>query len=145
MTISYSENNKRETIFEPLLNRQRLVYKGPVPSSILNLANDQIYLDINRLHKKLEYLQTLIDESSDISRNDLNLATPDYYLNEDLLMTIYSQYVSYDEIAQEYVVESSTPYYEDSLEFNKPQLNSAIISNLSRKLDIIEAKLRGEN
>jgi hypothetical protein len=145
MTISYSENNKRETIFEPLLNRQRLVYKGPVPSSILNLANDQIYLDINRLHKKLEYLQTLIDESSDISRNDLNLATPDYYLNEDLLMTIYSQYVSYDETAQEYVVESSTPYYEDSLEFNKPQLNSAIISNLSRKLDIIEAKLRGEN
>jgi hypothetical protein len=145
MTISYSENNKRETIFEPLLNRQRLVYKGPVPSSVLNLANDQIYLDINRLHKKLEYLQTLIDESSDISRNDLNLATPDYYLNEDLLMTIYSQYVSYDETAQEYVVESSTPYYEDSLEFNKPQLNSAIISNLSRKLDIIEAKLRGEN
>ena len=145
MTISYSENNKRETIFEPLLNRQRLVYKGPVPSSVLNLANDQIYLDINRLHKKLEYLQTLIDESSDISRNDLNLATPDYYLNEDLLMTIYSQYVSYDETAQEYVIESSTPYYEDSLEFNKPQLNSAIISNLSRKLDIIEAKLRGEN
>lgn len=145
MTISYSENNKRETIFEPLLNRQRLVYKGPVPSSVLNLANDQIYLDINRLHKKLEYLQNLIDESSDISRNDLNLATPDYYLSEDLLMTIYSQYVSYDDTAQEYVVESSTPYYEDSLEFNKPQLNSAIISNLFRKLDIIEAKLRGEN
>jgi hypothetical protein len=145
MTISYSENNKRETIFEPLLNRQRLVYKGPVPSSILNLANDQLYMDINRLNKKLENLQALIDQSSDISRNDLNLATPDYYLNEDLLMTIYSQYVSYDETTQEYVVESSTPYYEDSLEFNKPQLNSAIISNLSRKLDIIEAKLRGEN
>jgi hypothetical protein len=145
MTISYSENNKRETIFEPLLNRQRLVYKGPVPSSVLNLANDQLYMDINRLNKKLENLQALIDQSSDISRNDLNLATPDYYLNEDLLMTIYSQYVSYDETTQEYVVESSTPYYEDSLEFNKPQLNSAIISNLSRKLDIIEAKLRGEN
>jgi hypothetical protein len=122
-----------------------LVYKGPVPSSILNLANDQLYMDINRLNKKLENLQALIDQSSDISRNDLNLATPDYYLNEDLLMTIYSQYVSYDETTQEYVVESSTPYYEDSLEFNKPQLNSAIISNLSRKLDIIEAKLRGEN
>lgn len=145
MTISYSENNKRETIFEPLLNRQRLVYRGPAPSSVLNLANDQIYMDINRLYKKLEYLQTLINESSDISRNNLNLATPDYYSNEDLLMTIYSQYVSYDETAQEYVVESSTPYYEDGLEFNKPQLNSAIIFNLSRKLDIIEAKLRGEN
>jgi len=145
MAISYSENNKRETIFEPLLNRQRLVYKGPVPSAVLNLVNDQIFMDINRLAKKLEDLQVLIDNSTDISRNDLNLATPDYYLNEDLLMTIYSQYVSYDKTAEEYSVEASTPYYNDSLELNKPQLNSSIISHMLRKLDLIEGKLRGEN
>lgn len=145
MAISYSENNKRETVFEPLLSRQRLNYKGPVPSAILNLVNDQIFMDINRLVKKLEDLQVLIDDSTDISRNDLNLATPDYYLNEDLLMTIYSQYVSYNQTSQEYDIEASTPYYNDSLEFNKPQLNSAIITQLLRKLDLIEAKLRGEN
>ncbi len=145
MSISYSENNKRENIFEPLLNRQRLVYKGPVPSSILNLANDQLLMDINRLHKKLEILERLIDQSASMSRNDLNLATPDYYLNEDLLMTIYSQYVSYDESAQEYIVESSTPHYQESLKYNKPQLNSSIIVNLNNKLNSIEAKLRGEN
>jgi hypothetical protein len=145
MAISYSENNKREHIFEPILNRQRLIYKGPVLSSVLNLVNDQILMDINRLAKKLEHLQILIDNSTDMSRNDLNLATPDYYLNEDLLMTIYSQYVSYDKTTKEYNVEASTPYYNDSLEFNKPQLNSSFISHMLRKLDLIEAKLRGEN
>lgn len=145
MGISYSENNKRETVFEPTLGRQRLPYKGPVPSSILNLVNDQFFIDINRLHKKIGELEALITESGDISRNDLNLATPDYYLNEDLLMTIYSQYIHYDKNLEEYTIESSTPYYQEVLEFNKPQLNSAIMSNLFRKLDIIEAKLRGEN
>lgn len=145
MAISYSENNKRETIYEPLLGRQRLPYKGPVASAILNLVNDQILGDINRLNSKLALLQEKIDDSTDISRNDLNLATPDYYLNEDLLMTIYSQHISYDETAEEYLVESATPSYQDTLMFNKPQINSSIISQLYRKLDIIENALKDDN
>jgi hypothetical protein len=145
MAISYSENNKRETIYEPLLGRQRLPYKGPVSSSILNLVNDQFFGDINRLNEKLALLQALIDESNEISRNDLNLATPDYYLNEELLMTIYSQYISYDESSEEYIVESATPSYQESIMFNKPQINSSLISQISSKLDIIENALKDNN
>lgn len=144
MTISYSEKNKRETIYEPLLSRQRTPYKGPVSSYALNLANDQFLADINRLKAKMSALEILIDQSTEISKNDLNLATPDYYLNEDLEVTIYSQYISHNENS-EYIVESATPYYEDPLMFNKPQLNSALISQLSRKLDIIESALKEES
>jgi len=144
MTISYSDNNKRETIFEPLLNRQRLIYKGPVPSFVLNLANDQILMDIHRLHKKIKDLQSLIDNAGEISGNNLNSATPDYYVNQDLLMTIYSQSVSYDREEEEYNVEASTPYLNDILQFNKPQFNSSTIAHLLRKLDLIEAKTREE-
>lgn len=138
MTISYSENNKRETIYEPLLGRQRIPYKGPVGSNVLNLVNDQFLADINRLNEKTKILDTLLNQSSEMSKNDLNLATPDYYLNEDLLMTIYSQYISYDESGGQYIVEAATPSYQDELMFNKPQMNSSIINQLNRKLDIIE-------
>ena len=144
MTISYSEKNKREIIYEPLLSRQRTPYKGPISSYALNLANDQFLADINRLKAKLSALESLITTSTEISKNDLNLATPDYYLNEDLKMTVYSQYISHDENS-EYIIESATPHYLDSLMFNKPQVNSAFISQLSRKLDIIEAALKEES
>jgi len=133
MAISYSENNKRETIYEPLLGRQRLPYKGPVSSSILNLVNDQFFGDINRLNEKLALLQALIDESDEI------------YLNEELLMTIYSQHISYDESSEEYIVESATPSYQESIMFNKPQINSSLISQISTKLDIIENALKDNN
>lgn len=145
MAISYSESNKRETIYEPLLGRQRLVYKGPVSSSILNLTSDQFFMDINRLDKKTELLLDLIDQSSDMSRNDMNLATPDSYLNDSMLMTIYSQFIEYDEDIENYVIDSATPYYLDYLTFNKPQLNSAMISQMHKKLDIIEDALRNDN
>jgi hypothetical protein len=145
MATSYSENNKRETIFEPLLSRQRLVYKGPVSSAVINLTSDQFLMDINRLDKKTEYLQDMIELSSEMSRNDMNLATPDSYVGEGMSMTIYSQYISWDEDADNYVVESATPYYDQVLEFNKPQLNAAIISQLNRKLDIIEGALKDDN
>lgn len=145
MATSYSENNKRETIFEPLLTRQRFVYKGPVSSAVVNLTNDQFLMDVNRLDKKTEHLESMIEVSSDMSRNNMNLATPDSYVNSDMLMTVYSQYISWDDISQDYVVESATPYYNQVLEFNKPQLNSAIISQLNRKLDIIEGALKDDN
>ena len=145
MSISYSENNKRETIFEPLLGRQRLIYKGPVSSNVLNLVNDQFFMDVNRLDKKTELLQELIDQSSDISRNDMSAATPDYYTNESMLMTVYSQYISYNESIGNYQVELASPSYNVPVNFNKPQHNSAIIALLNKKLDLIEDALKDEN
>jgi hypothetical protein len=144
MAISYSENNKRTNTFEPLVSRVRLPYKGPVRSSIFNLFNDQFLMDIHRLNNKTSELETLITTLSDMSRNDLNQATPDYYLNQDLLMTVYSQEISYNLVSQEYEVSMATPYYNDSLSFDKAQKNASTISFLNRKLDLIEEALRKE-
>lgn len=145
MSISFSDNNKRETIFEPLLSRQRFIYKGPVTSYAMNLFDDQFFMDVNRLYEKIKLLENQIDDSTSISRNDLNLATPDYYLNEEILMTIRSQQVKFDENTQDYIVESTIPSYNSSLTFQKPQLNSATISQLRRKLDLIEEAMRDDN
>jgi hypothetical protein len=144
MAISYSESNKRTNTFEPLVSRVRLPYKGPVRSSIFNLFTDQLLMDIHRLNDKTSELEALITTLSDMSRNDLNQATPDYYLNEDLLMTIYSQEISYNSVSQEYEVSMATPYYNDSLSFDKAQKNASTISFLNRKLDLIEEALRKE-
>ena len=144
MALSYSENNKRENTFEPLLSRVRLPYKGPVASSVINLFNDQIRMDLHRLDSKTALLESLISTLSNMSRNDLNLATPDYYLNEDLLMTVYSQEISYNSVTEEYEVSMATPYYNESLSFDKAQKNSATISFLNRKLHLIEEALRKE-
>jgi hypothetical protein len=142
MTISYSNFNRRENIFEPSVQKNRLTYKGPVPSSLINLFNDQFLLDVNRLKKKIDELNESLEYISQMTGNDLNLATPDYYLNEELLMTIYSQEVSYDESSEDYLITSSTPYYEDSLYFEKFNKNSGMISFLSAKLASIEAALK---
>ncbi len=144
MALSYSENNKRENTFEPLLSRVRLPYKGPVASSVINLFNDQIRMDLHRLDSKTALLESLISTLSNMSRNDLNLATPDYYLNEDLLMTVYSQEISYNSVTEEYEVSMATPYYNESLSFDKAQKNSSTISFLNRKLHLIEEALRKE-
>ena len=142
MGILYSDFNKRENIMEPNLQRHRLVYKGPIPSNVLNLSNDQFLLDINRLKSKIEELNVSIDVISEMTGNDLYAATPDYYLNEDLKMTVYTQSISYDEIAEEYVLEQSTPYNNADLSFQKYQINSAKISWLMNKLDLIEAAMQ---
>jgi hypothetical protein len=144
MALSYSENNKRQNTFEPLLSRVRLPYKGPVASSAINLFNDQILMDLHRLDNKTLELESLITTLSGMSRNDLNLATPDYYLNEDLLMTVYSQEISYNSSTEEYDVSMATPYYNEPLFFDKAQKNSATISFLNRKLHLIEEALRKE-
>lgn len=142
MAISYSDFNRRENVFEPSVQKHRLPYKGPVPSGALNLFNDQFLLDINRLKKRIEDLNDSLDLISQMTGNNLNLATPDYYLNEDVLMTIYSQEVSYDESLGEYLVTDSTPHYEDNLFFSKFNRNSGIISFLSAKLASIEAAMK---
>ena len=101
-------------------------------------------MDIHRLSDKTSELETLITTLSDMSRNDLNQATPDYYLSEDLLMTVYSQEISYNSVSEEYEVSMATPYYNDPLLFDKAQKNASTISFLNRKLDLIEEALRKE-
>jgi hypothetical protein len=142
MGILYSDFNKRENIMEPNLQRHRLVYKGPISSSVLNLCNDQFLLDINRLKSKIDELNASMDTISEMTGNDLYAATPDYYLNEDLKMTIYTQSISYDKTAEEYVIEQSTPYENADIIFQKYQINSAKISWLMNKLDLIEAAMQ---
>lgn len=127
---------------EPNLQRHRLVYKGPIPSSVLNLSNDQFLLDINRLKSRIDELNASIDNISKMTGNDLYAATPDYYLNEDLKMTIYTQSISYDKTEEEYVIEQSTPYENSDIIFQKYQINSAKISWLMNKLDLIEAAMQ---
>lgn len=142
MGILYSDFNKRENIMEPNLQRHRLVYKGPIPSNILNLSNDQFLLDVNRLKSRINELNAGINAISEMTGNDLYAATPDYYLNEDLKMTVYTQSISYDETSEEYVVEQSTPYNNVDLKFEKYQINSARIDWLMHKLDLIEAAMQ---
>lgn len=145
MAISYSDFSKRENIIEPNFQRHRLSYKAPIPSSLLNLSNDQFLLDINRLKSKLELLDNQIETLSTMLGNNLYGATPDYYLNEDLKMTIYSQNIYYDEDDNEYIVEQSTPYFNESLRFEKFQKNSANVDWLMRKLSLIEGALQKDN
>lgn len=145
MAISYSENNKRKIVYEPLLSRQRLIYKGPVASSVINLANDQFLMDVNRLNKKIKDIEILIDQTSEMSRNNMALKDADTYANDDMSMTVYAQHIYWDEDSSDYLIESATPFYEDELEFNKPQLNSALITQMHRKLDLIEDALKNDD
>jgi hypothetical protein len=57
-------------------------------------------------------------------------------------MTIYTQSISYDKTAEEYVIEQSTPYENADIIFQKYQINSAKISWLMNKLDLIEAAMQ---
>lgn len=145
MTISHSDFNKRENILEPNLQKSRLVYKGPIPSSILNLANDQILFDINRLSEKIDYIMNRLSDISEMTGNNMYDKNHDYYLNQDLKMTIYSQTVSYDRVAEEYVITQSTPSYNTDATYDKFQRNSGIIMWLSHKLNIIESAIKQDS
>lgn len=142
MPISYSNLNRRENILQPNLQKSRLVYKGPVLSGLLNLTNDQLLMDITRLSGKINDLSDKITEISEMTGNNMYAENHDYYLNEDLKMTIYSQIVKYDQVSEDYLVIQSTPYYEVDLTFNKFQKNSAAISHLYSKLNLIEAAIK---
>lgn len=142
MTISYSEFQRRRNIIEPNLTKSRLIYKGPVSSGLLNLSNDQLLLDLNRLKLGIDRLNQNIAQISQMTGNDLYAATPDYYTDEDLKMTIYSQSIRYDESSESYEVTQSTPSYLSDLTFEKFHINSAKISWLSQKLNIIEDAMK---
>lgn len=142
MTISYFEFQRRKNIIEPNLTKSRLIYKGPVSSGILNLSNDQLLMDINRLKAGIDMLNQNVVQISRMTGNDLYASTPDYYSDEDLKMTIYSQSITYDESNESYEVTQSTPSYLSDLTFEKFHSNSAKISWLSQKLNIIEDAIK---
>lgn len=141
MSKSYSLFNRREIIFQPNLTRQRIPFNGPVSSEMLNLYYDQLVLDIARLSKNIELIESLLDEANNLTDSNLDSATPGYYVDNNLSMTIYGQKISYDDIAHNYVVQSSTPYYQYKLNFVSPAMNSSRISFLKSKLDYLEKKL----
>ena len=134
----YSLFNRRKNTIQPNLSRQRLNYNGPIESEILNLYYDQFYLDIARLSKNAAMLESKIDEVNDLCDGALTAATPGYYVDEDILMTLYGQKISYDRQEEEYIISSATPYYNTSLTFYKTAINSANISKLNKKLDNLE-------
>lgn len=141
MPKSYSFFNRRENIFQPNITRQRISYNGPISSEKLNLYYDQLRLDFGRLDLKIDEIEQYIEQIKDLLENNLDLATPGYYLDEELLMTIYGQIITYDQEAEEYSVEAATPYYLDSLEFYSNAVNSSKISMLRSKLDDLEKKI----
>jgi hypothetical protein len=142
MAISHSNFNKRETILEPNLQKSRMVYRGPIPSGMINLFNDQFLLDINRLSEKIEILTDRLSDISEMTGNDMNVKSHDYYTNQDLKMTIYSQTVIFDEDQQEYQITQSTPHYNVDVLYNKFQRNSAEVMWLGYKLDSIESAMQ---
>jgi hypothetical protein len=141
MPKSYSFFNRRENIFEPNITRQRIPFNGPISSERLNLYYDQMRLDLGRLGKNIQEIEATINDIKDLIENNLDLATPGYYLDENLLMTIYGQVITYDGTAEEYVIEGATPYYLDPLEYYSNAVNSSKITLLKSKLNDLEKKI----
>jgi hypothetical protein len=144
MSKIYSLFNKRTNIFEPTLSRDRQPYSAPISSGSLNLHFDQLIVDISRLRNNVDKIETKIEEVISLISNQIDQATPGYYEDESLLMTIFSQNITYDEGADSYVVESATPYYEDVLSFYKPEIISSNIEFLKNKLNILEKTINIE-
>jgi hypothetical protein len=138
MAKSYSEQNKRETIHEPNLSRQRLPFLGPIPSSVMNLHQDQFIVDCSRLERNAENIDNLVYNLSVNYSSDFNLATPNQYIDEEIEATLYFNYINYDREAENYTFSSSTPYYEDLLIFNKHGINSSKLALSQHKIKILE-------
>lgn len=138
MAKSYSEQNKRDTIQEPNLSKQRLPFMGPIPSQILNLHQDQFIVDCSRLNDKVNFLTDLIYQLSIDYSSDFNLATPNVYQDSSIDATLYFNYITYDRDLEDYAFSSSTPYYEDTLVFNKYGINSAKLSQIQGKIKTLE-------
>lgn len=143
MPKSYSLFNRRKNIFQPNFLRQRQVYNGPISSEKLNLFNDQFVVDVARLVKNSDEISEKIEEINQLYENNLDSATPGYYIDSSLSMTIYSTEIYFDENTSNYVVQSATPHYLDELTYYKPAIISSKISLLKNKLDEIEKKLLG--
>ncbi len=138
MTKSYSEQNKRDTIQEPNLSKQRLPFMGPIPSKILNLHQDQFIVDCSRLNDKINFLTDLIYKLSVDYSNDFELATPNLYEDSDIEATVYFNHITYDRDLEDYAFSSSTPYYQDALIFNKYGINAAKLSQIQSKIKTLE-------
>lgn len=138
MTKSYSEQNKRETIYEPNVSRQRLPFLGPIPSHVLNLLQDQLIVDFSRLDDNANMLNDIIQNVSVDYASDFNLATPNQYIDQDIQATLYFNHINYDRNEEDYVFSSSTPYYEDPLVFNKHGINSSKLALSHHKIKILE-------
>ena len=136
MTKSYSELNRKNLVLEPNLSRQRLAFRGPIPSNVLNLHYDQFVVDCARLSKMAEELSTEADQMSIDYANDFSLATPDYYIDTDLSSKVYNTYSYYDHNQDEQTV--NTESFLENLEFKKYGINSSIINLLNNKINMLE-------
>ena len=95
-------------------------------------------LDIARLSKNTDKIYDAISEVSDLCDNSLDSATPGYYIDQLLSMTIYGQKVTYDKVNEEYDVVSLNVFNNSALHFYKNGINSSKISLLKKKLDDLE-------
>jgi len=138
MAKTYVDKSKRETVFEPNISRQRLPYKGPVPSSMLNLYYDQFIVDSARLAKQAETLESSLAQISKDYSNVFETATPDYYIDSSILATVYLNYTTYDKNLNQYSTNSATPYNNSIYNVNKQMINSSKISRMIHKLNILE-------
>jgi hypothetical protein len=136
MTKSYSELNRKNLVLEPNLSRQRLTFRGPIPSNVLNLYYDQFVVDCARLSKMADELSAEADQISIDYANDFSLATPDYYIDTDLSSRVYNTYSYYDHNQDEQTV--NTESFLENLEFKKYGINSSIINLLNNKINMLE-------
>jgi hypothetical protein len=138
MPYTYSDVNRRENIVQPNLTRQRMPYSGPISSEKFNLFNDQFIVDVARLLKNTEDIESKISEAYSFLELDLEAATPGYYINGDIDMTINTQHVYYDQSLEVYVIDENQPYLDDYLQFFKSPLLSSKIHFLVSKLNDLE-------
>jgi hypothetical protein len=108
---------------------------------MLNLHNDQMILDVARLAKNVDEIESKIEEINSLIDVDLSAATTGYYLNGDIDITVYAQRVTYDRDEEEYVVDEVAIYEEDYLQYYKPLVVSSKIAMLMSKLDNIEKNI----
>jgi hypothetical protein len=136
MAKSYSELNRKNLVLEPNLSRQRLAFKGPIPSNVLNLYYDQFAVDCARLSAMADEVTSRADQVSVDYANDFNLTTADYYIDADLSSKVYNTYSYYDHNQDEQTVD--TVSFLENLEFKKYGFNSSIINLLNNKINMLE-------
>jgi hypothetical protein len=136
MTKSYSKLNRKNMVLEPNLSRQRLSFKGPIPSKVLNLYYDQFVVDCSRLSVMADEVDAEANQLSIDYANDFSLVTPDYYIDADLSSKVYNTYSYYDHNQDEQTV--NTESFLENLEFKKYGINSSIINLLNNKINMLE-------
>jgi hypothetical protein len=140
----FSLFNRRKNIYQPNITRNRQPYSAPLSSENLNLYYDQFIVDVARLRNNISLIDSKIEEIISLRSDDIDQATPGYYINNEIDFTIYTQKITYSDLSEEYVIESATPYFEDILSFYKPGILSSKISLLEDKLDNLEKTINIE-